>query len=508
MIDKDHNFETIYSDKFLPAIDELIKNKENSYLFRPTTNTDDTFWSISSPLIWIPRNIADKYYILFLLKDIEKPFLWNDTSNLKNKNRFQRPINESDFWTFEYDIEAKVWRPYPLQIDRKFPDVYLLKDGSELIPSLNRIFKAFFFYSDTINVRDEYNDIIKSTTSWDEDVLSYYYEPAGTYRDIFIEKFYWMAIKSIYNGILEINSRWEVVEYILNNQAYERFNELFIRTIDPYFKLGLATYLKSENFEFPFDDAIDKLKESMNLNWNGFRKVTNFEVYLNKSWKQSYFDYTIKIMSDTNYDNRILRRPDKTFDIRRFQDILIDVTKDTLRVIDINIYNLQTVISTLVTNDYHLNVSLLNELLKEIRDIGNRLKVKVLDFITNLDMNLYSIDDLKYLIDEINGYNMSIEYLLKLFKEAEEDTLDRNIYESKREILKQLSGDLILIEKVVNEVLVILESFNMNEFMNIVNDLRSYISGNSINPDDNSLINEINKFNDPWGTDVKEKRNL
>ena len=42
-----------------------------------------------------------------------------------------------------------------------FPDVYLPIDTSEKVPSSNRVFKAFFFYSDTMNVLDESRDNTK-----------------------------------------------------------------------------------------------------------------------------------------------------------------------------------------------------------------------------------------------------------------------------------------------------------------------------------------------------------
>ena len=149
-----------------------------------------------------------------------------------------------------------------------------------------------------MNVRDESRDIDHASPSWDEDMAEYHFDQEAVYRDIFMEKFYWMGIRSIYKGILTTENRWEAIEYVIDNDSYQRFNDLFLNTMDPYFKLGLATYLKSSNFEFPFDDAISKMQEAIDSNWLGYKKVANFEMYLNKNWIPSYFDYIVKIMDN------------------------------------------------------------------------------------------------------------------------------------------------------------------------------------------------------------------
>ena len=248
-----------------------------------SASEENDFWYMVSPLIYIPRELADKYYVINIITGITNKNLWSDIKSYIGEIRFRRPIEENDFWTFEYYQEDDVWRPYPLKITRHFPDVYLPVDESEKVPSLNRIFKTFFFYSDTMNVLDESGDIVRATPSWDKDINEYHIDQNANYRDIFMEKFYWMAVRSIYKGILKTKNRWEVIEYIIDNPSYERFNNLFLNTIDPYFKLGVVTYLRSTNYGFPFDDAIDKMKESIDSKFIGYDRITNFELYLNNS---------------------------------------------------------------------------------------------------------------------------------------------------------------------------------------------------------------------------------
>ena len=72
----------------------------------------------------------------------------------------------------EYDQDKRVWRPCDLKIEHHFPDVYLLSDENEEELS-KRIFKAFFFYSDTINVRKESVEINRATPSWKVDIETY-----------------------------------------------------------------------------------------------------------------------------------------------------------------------------------------------------------------------------------------------------------------------------------------------------------------------------------------------
>ena len=151
----------------------------------------------------------------------------------------------------------------------------------------------------------------------------YEYDKGAIYRDIFMEKFYWMGVRSIYKELLVTKSKWEVIEYVIDNSSYERFNKLFLKTMDPYFKMGLATYLKSSNYEFPFDYVIDKMNESINTEWLGYKKVTNFEMYLNNTWIPSYFDYIVKIMDEWEPGERLVRRPRSSFDILKLLPLLL-----------------------------------------------------------------------------------------------------------------------------------------------------------------------------------------
>lgn len=508
----EHNaiYENQY-EKFLRVMD-IIKNEGyySEYLthYDDSVETENDYFFLVSPLIYIPRELADKYYVIHIihhLTDHDK-HLWDQIGELLNQIRFQRPVDESDFWTFKYYLEDNTWRPYPLNIERHFPDVYLLEDPNEKVPALNGVFKAFFFYSDTINVLNESQDIVRATPSWDEDMAEYHFDQEGVYRDIFMEKFYWMGVRSIYKGILATHNRWEAIEYIIDNSSYERFNELFLKTMDPYFKLGLATYLKSSNFGFPFDDAISKIEESINMNWLGYKKVTNFEMYLNKTWIPSYFDYIVKIMDNWDWGNRLLRRPRSSFDTTRILPILLEMQESTFDIIKELNSLIEWIILQLKKENYNLNIDNFTDLKNIIYNMYVNMKY-VLDYTKELDLDIFSIEDINHIIKKLEYHNELIEQLTTQFDVIYQDANKNNVYEDKRELLNELKLHVDHLPELISKLSLIISDFDMEAFMKAINDLSTYFIYNKENPNDNSLLYRVNEFEDPWSMAVKEKRN-
>jgi len=262
------------------------------------------------------HKLTDRFAVKDIIADIPRRFIWYQQDEFKGQQRFLRPVDESSFWIFEYDPKQQTWFPTDRKVTRHFPDVYLLT-SEEAIPG-DRIFKSFFFYSDTMNVLQLSKDHTLPKPQYDEELMTYQ-EARAEFKDIFLEKFYWLAIQAVYNGILLTKNRWEVLEYILGNNSFRRYNELFLNTLDPYFKYGLATQLRGHNSEFPFDEAIEKLNEQMLLQRNGYNKVNSLEYYLKHQWVPSYFDYLDQFLSDYNFQHRLWSRPPITFDLRQLR---------------------------------------------------------------------------------------------------------------------------------------------------------------------------------------------
>lgn len=507
LMEYDDAYERRY-EKCMKVIDDIREDGAYSeYLTAPQGDQKD-FFEIVSPCIHISREFVDKYYVIKIINSMtpEEKVLWEDVENFMGKIRFQRPIEVSDFWTFEYDIDDRVWRPFPLKMEHRFPDVYI-----PTIPNINgeptnRIFKSFFFYSDNVNILDTGREIDHATPDWSDDSTEYYFEQAGTYRDIFMEKFYWMGVRAIYRGLLMTQNRWETLEHVIGNPSYDRFNELFMKTMDPYFKLGLATYLKSNNYNFPFDDAIDKLKEAMEIDFLGYKRVTNFEAYLNRSWIPSYFDYVTKIMDGWDYTHRLLRRPRNTFDIGRLLPILIKTQNEVfVTVRDIN-QDVAWILERLAEEDYNLNIDGVRKL-KEIADEMERNMSHVLDFTKDLDLEIYSIADINHIIECLRKHFKMTAELNEQLKLVLSDTNAKLVYDRKSSDQTEITHILDAIPTNINDISALVQGFDMDSFMYATNDLRSYITYDKNNPDDNSLIGQINQFDDDWTMKVKEQRN-
>lgn len=507
LIETDETYERLFK-KFLIVMGTIREDgAESEWLTNTIEQSDRDFWFFISPLIHIPRELADKYRVMDIINEMgDSKILWSDIGELMGKVRFQRPVDSKDFWTFEYDSVEKVWRPYQLDLTRHFPDVYVPVDPKQPTPALNRIFKAFFFYSDTMDVLHETSDIVRATPSWDNDIQEYEIEQGAVYRDIFMEKFYWMGVRAIYKELLVTKCRWEAIEYVIDNDSYSRFNELFLNTMDPYFKLGLATYLKSDNFEFPFDDAIDKLQESMDSKMFDYKKITNFEVYLNKTWIPSYFDYVTKIMDNWNYWDRLVRRPRSTFDVTRFLPILIEVQFEIAKAVKSLNEDIDWILAKLAIEDYRLNVQGFIDLKATASEMNDNIS-EVLEFTKGLDLQIYSIDDVNYIMEKLKKHITITDILKSQIGDILKNTEDHNVYEPKQDLLMKIVVHVKELPEHISKIAAMIQDFDMEGFMRAINDLRSYFDHAKTNPDDNSLIGYINKFDDPWSISVKEQRN-
>ena len=503
---RDQLFEWTYNNQFFVAIDDIRKNGIYSSWLGDLRTLEKDFWEIMSTLINISKSLVEKYYVVEVLRQIRRRHLWSDPTNYLGESRFQRPIESHNFWMFEYDHDTDVWRPSILEINRHFPDVYLLKEPNLATPTPHKVYKAFFFYADNMNVLEESNEIRRATPSWNDDIIEYHVEPAAIYRDIFMEKFYWMGVRAIYKGLMMTNQRWEAIEFVINNPTYQRFNELFIHTMDPYFKLGLATYLKSPNFEFPFDDAVAKMEEAITLDWNGFAKITNFEVYLNKHWIPSYFDYIVRILDDWDYESRLRRRPSSTFDMRRLQPIILEIQFEAIEASREMLSQLQWAIEQLQIESFNLNIDLIIDFKSLILEMLTNLET-VNNFIRDLDLETYSIDDINIIINHLSKHEEFIQTIHNSLEEIYNHIIQHSIHDEKLKLLEEIVLIVDNFQFHIDRILEIIISFDMNEFMLAVNDLRTLLNARKINPEDRSLIGEINQFNDHWSQQVQKTRN-
>lgn len=499
----EHNEE--YDDKYNYFLKEVvsIKKYKRSYSgFGKQFTKDSDFWITVSPLVYIPRDFLSKFSVISILKQIDNRCLWED--NKHGVLRFKHPINYTNFWTFEYDPENDVWKPYVLSCEHHYPDTYIFSDGDSNIEG--RVFKAFFFYSDTMNIRNPESDIHKPTADWDTDMQVYEYEYGASYRDIFMEKFYWMGLKTVYDGILNTDYKFELLEYVADNSSYKRFNDLFLKTMDPYFKMGLSTYLRNNDYQFPFDYEADKMSEAISQKFLGYEKITNFERYLNNSWVPSYFDYITKIMDDWDYSSHLIRRPRSTFDTTRLLPHLINI-QTTLNTSATNLINdLEWIITQLESEDYDLNLPLIKSLRDMINKIGMNMS-NVLDFTSNLDMVIYSIDDVNTIVSMLEAHNKLLEGIHTAFENAYNDA------ESKKKYDKKIDAASLLHSYIVNELNTAIEdlknindTFNIDIFMKITNDYDWYQEMRDPLKD-RSLVGLIDRFNTMWTNKIKDTRN-
>ena len=461
------------------------------------------FWEGVLSFTSVIDELIHRYYIANILHNIKDPIVWEDPDLYKDQIRFTRPIDVNDFWMFEYDISDNVWRPTVLNITQHFPDVYTFEDSNNQ-EYTDRVFKVFFFYTDAPNVRKKSVEKVNPSASWTDDMDKFEIDKEGIFRNIFMEKFYWMAINSIYKGMLKSNAKWEVIEYIIDNESYERFNTLFIETMDPYFKIGLANYMKSDNYEFPFDYAVSKLDESMKQLFLGYKKVVNFQLYLEKTWIPSYFDCIHKIMEDYDYEKRLVRRPKSTFNTYRVIPLLQDISNGITTEINDIMKTIDHILELLMEESYQLNISYINKLKDLINESKNNID-SIIDYITSMDLNVYSNDDVNYLIESLNNYFSNINELKNQCSLIHTNAINHSTTSGKglsANKMKALTEDQLSV--IMNEMKSIMIDFDIDYFIKVTN-----------NPDylddvdrvgDNSLIGIINHFNSIWPKNIQDDR--
>lgn len=403
------------------------------------------------------------------------------------QNKVENPQTDESYLDITTGIRY-VWNTKTLRLDVQHAKVY----------------KALFFYSDTMNVCKTASEIVRATPGWDTDMEEFMYDKGATYRDIFMEKFYWMGVRSIYKGMLTTKYRWEALEYIQDNESYERFNQLFINTMDPYFKMGLATYLKSADYEFPFDYAISKMNEGIDQIFLGYQKVTNFEMYLNKTWSPSYFDYMVSIMDDYDFESHLVRRPGTTFDVTRLfaliqtkAQLISEASEDIIAMIDESI-------KSITTHGYLFDIASLIALHDKIILVGDNIN-SVVDFMNDLDYGTFSIDDIDHISDSLQHHIDLLVGTNELFVTVHNDAANHVTYNQKMDVLDDLAANIANAEQFAQAVYDNPIIFDVEQFMKDTNDPDYFDSYDHAG--DNSLIGIINEFTYPWTQDVQDKRN-
>jgi len=505
LAERDFVYEYIFTNQFSVAIEDIKSKGMSSTWIDPHAKWEMKIWEVSSPLIYIPRELIMKYSVIETIHGMKRKLVYGNHDKLLNKVRFQRPIEESNFWTFEYDPVNAVWRPFPLKVKHHFPDAYTLTDEMDPTVTPGRVFKAFLFYSDTINTSALTKKLEKPAPQWDKNVFRFYSSARGAYCDLFMEKFYWAGIETLHKDIRMTDNKWELLEYVMNNDYYSRFNTLFMKTIDPYFKLGLATYLRSKDFEFPFDYALDKFTEALNANWDESKKVTNFELYLNNQWIPSYFDILTNILKDFDATGKIIHRAPSSFDIKKVHKTLTEINLDIITSTQSMLEDLNRVLGMLSKENYNLKIHLITSFKDAILKIMSQLE-SLLDYIRNLDTQTYSIDDLLEIVDRVHEHHELMLDIGEYMKSVRDDVSLNNIYLSKRELLLQVQEAVRALPLKIDAIIDIANNYGVYEFMLAVNDLRTYLTAFRINPEDRSLIGDFNEFRYTWTQRVKETR--
>lgn len=533
--DFEDNFETLQDalqaihDEYISYLESRQIDPDESYLSiweeygivcNDILAQEDKFWAISrfhqqhtkyndfygfiSPLIYIPDEFTYTYNVATILKQIGDTVLWEDVDKFKSQLRFQRPVDASDFWTFEYDRDACCWRPVHMNVDHRFPDVYLLSDPNEKSPTPNRIFKSFLFYSDTINPREISTSIARPTPSWDKDLQEYEMNMDGKYRSLYIEKFYWAGVKTIYPGLLATKYRWECIEYIKNNPNYERFNLLFLNTMDPYIKMGEATYLKSDNYGFLVDDKIAKMNEYLKAHFLGYNRITGFEMYLNKHWKPSYFDATKQVDDTFDAEPRHIRRPRSTFDTRRVIRVLQNCQSHILEAIVDLRQEIDSIRQEIEQYQIIFQIELLTQLDEYTAELENNIS-DCIEFVNELDLDIFSNDDVRTIISYLRKHFSLINKIKTIFKTIENYIGDINRFDIKLEKLRSISEIIrIALHDIVYTLGSYIQTFDIESFMKGVNNYEFFNEYD--HRYDDCLIGTINQFNTAWPQAVQDAR--
>lgn len=379
-------------------ISDLEVNRQYSTYLKNLKFKNIRFFEEVSPLIYIPRNLVDNFYNIEVIKSMKEQHIWEIPESYKNKIRFSRPVSENDIWIFEYNLDDKSWKPnLDIKVEYKYPDVYILSSKEKIA---GKIFKAFIFYTDLLNVREELTEHRKSTPKWDIDLKQYELEKIGKFHDIFIEKFYWMSLKEVYSSILKTNYRWKIIEYVCDNDFYNSFNKLFLESIDPYFKISLLSYFKSEYFNFPTESAINDFNKALKLQMNSFNKITNYELYLDKNWRPSYFDFKTIINNQFNFDNH-LKNDQYCFKFENIYDIDIqyEVFLNGKQITDFNIIHEDSENASKI-DSININKSLIDNV------YNSKFEIPAENY------NIYKVDKIN-IIDSGTGYSVGQNVFIK-----------------------------------------------------------------------------------------------
>jgi len=501
---------TYFDSRRCPRDRELETTFEQCFEFLSYLREHTDFWETYSVLPqrwstnvkWIIRRcyeLIDRFIVADVIDRIPDKFLWDNPGEYDGRQRFNRPVDEDSFICFVYEPSEEVWRPTGRKFTRHFPDVYTIEPADVEPP---RVYKAFFFYSDTPNVRETSTERRKSDIHYDEEMLAYV-ERRGEFRDIFIDRFYWLAINSLYDGSLVTGSHWEVIEHIIDNPSYRRFTDLFIGTVDPYFKLGLATYIRGSNFQFPFDDAIAKLEEQMSTKVHGFSRVTSFEHYLNRQWIPSYFDYLERMMDDYDPSNRLLRRPPLSFDVRQLSKklqgavdaIMAGGAQEALSQVTYATFQMDSAIH------YQLNGETLTSFSSSLNDSITGL-YSILTYLGDLDPEIMSIDDILRVADWLSGYESAIVDLDRDRQQLHDYILSMKVYDQKTTLVSLISG--IVDEEFIGNLRTMISCIYQFK----IEELNRRINSNPFNlePDISSLIYQLSNRDHLWNEDIRELR--
>src|SRR5699024_8543032 len=205
------------------------------------------------------------------------------------------------------------------------------------------------------------------------------------------------------------------------------------------------------------------------------QRVTNFEMYLDKDWVPSYFDYVTKILDDWDWESHIVYRPRDTMDmsrivpvLRQFQLNLEDHVRKLLEKLD-------WILSMLKKEDYYLNVDLIQKLRDMAANLHSNMK-DALKLIDELDLQVDTVEDINEIIDTIRQHQVVIEEMRTLFEQVYLDATIHNHHEEKWEELTPCED---LLKHTIPEDIRIIEltlyHFNVEQFLLGANDLRSYL---------------------------------
>ena len=113
---------------------------------------------------------------------------------------------------------------------------------------------------------------------------------------------------------------------------------------------------------------------------------------------------------------------------------------------------------------------------------------EVLDLTNNLDLQIFSVDDINRIIDGLKKHIELIAEIGDRFAIIYSDINTHNVYELKRGYINDIVTKVELLPDHILKISANVQSFDMEAFMLAINDLRGYFEHDTYNPDDKSLI--------------------